>query len=229
MKNIVFILASLIAAIALPVAWPLLFPPSAMPDSATPPWSISLDEMGRNTVFGLTPGRSTLADARRVFSSHSAIAPELALIGQRNELPALEAFFDSVRLGPLTGRIIVTLLAPDAERLAMRARAIKSDHMDSAVIRSTLTANDAAHAEQMPITAIVFVPSARLDDTIIHNRFGAPSEKIADSSGLVHYLYPTQGLDIALSSRGKAQLQYVQPADFARLRAPLTTPQQAKP
>jgi hypothetical protein len=52
-------------------------------------------------------------------------------------------------------------------------------------------------------------------------RFGAPAERIRQGETLEHFLYPARGLDIVLDSKGKEVLQYVAPADFARLRAPL--------
>jgi hypothetical protein len=56
---------------------------------------------------------------------------------------------------------------------------------------------------------------------VILQRFGAPAERIRQGETLEHFLYPAQGLDIVLDSKGKEVLQYVAPADFARLRAPL--------
>ena len=41
------------------------------------------------------------------------------------------------------------------------------------------------------------------------------------AEALEHFLYPDKGLDLVLDSKGKEVLQYVAPADFARLRAPL--------
>jgi hypothetical protein len=36
-----------------------------------------------------------------------------------------------------------------------------------------------------------------------------------------HFLYPEQGLDLQLNTKGKEVLQYVPPRDFSALRTPL--------
>ena len=60
-----------------------------------------------------------------------------------------------------------------------------------------------------------------MDEAIILQRFGTPAERIRQGETLEHFLYPDKGLDLVLDSKGKEVLQYVAPADFARLRAPL--------
>ncbi len=216
MKTIALIIALGLAVLLMP----LLFKTGNVdksPPAEMLPWNISLTATGDSRAFGLTLGQSPLSEAVKAFGD----APQLAIIGQRNESGSLEAFFDMVRLGSLTGKVVVTLDA-DASRLeAMHKRAVKTDYMESATRRTTLHADDRELAQQLPIKAIVFVPSARLEEAIVIDRFGPGPERITTSEGVQHYLYAERGLDIAINGSGKSILQYVSPKQFTLLREPL--------
>jgi hypothetical protein len=127
----------------------------------------------------------------------------------------------SVSIGPLTGKLVLSITATASELGAMRDKAAKSDHLATGIRKFTLNDADRQRAERMPLAAIAFIPAAGLDEAIILQRFGAPAERIRQDETLEHFLYPARGLDIVLDSKGKEVLQYVAPADFARLRAPL--------
>jgi hypothetical protein len=103
----------------------------------------------------------------------------------------------------------------------MRERAAKTDHLETGIRRFILNEADRQRAENLPLAGIVFIPAASLDEAIILQRFGAPAERIPQGETLEHFLYPDKGLDVVLDRKGKEVLQYVAPADFARLRAPL--------
>lgn len=218
MKTALIVILTIVAALVIPFLLPASAPTIGDAEEHNLPWKIAVHTDGSTQVFGLSPGISTLTDARE----RLAQVPEIAIIGLRDQAGSLEAFFDSVRLGPLTGKLIVTAKVSDELAAAMRQRAIKTDHMDSAMLRSTLTQSDKAQAMLLPIHAIVFVPAARLDESIIVARFGAPVERRKSDDEVQHFLYPALGLDIALNAKGKAQLQYVAPKDFAQLLTPLT-------
>ncbi len=201
----------------------MLFPPqreSAPPTTQGMPWQIESPGPDQSKVFGLTLGgsaASTLSDALRL----SREAPRLALLAPPDAPLALEAYFETVTIGPLTGKLVLSIAATAVELDAMRAAAAKTDHLETGIRKFVLNDADRRRAERMPLAAIAFIPSARLDEAIILQRFGAPAERIRQGETLEHFLYPAQGLDIVLDSKGKEVLQYVAPADFARLRAPL--------
>jgi hypothetical protein len=200
----------------------LFAPPREAPPALTQgmPWQIELPGPGQSRVFGLTLGggtASTLADARHL----SAEAPKLALLAPQEAPPSLEAYFESVSFGALTGRLVLSIATTAADLEAIRARAAKTDHLDSGMRKYALQESDRDRAERMPLAAIAFIPSASLDEAVILQRFGTPAERIRQGETLEHFLYPAQGLDVVLDSKGKEVLQYVAPADFARLRAPL--------
>ncbi len=201
----------------------MLFQPQREPAPAMThgmPWQIEHPGPGQSRVFGLTLGgtkASTLADAQRL----SAELPKLALLNPPDAPPALEAYFESVSFGALTGKLVLSISATATELEAMRSKAAKTDHLESGIRKFTLNEDDRQRAERLPLSAIAFIPSAGLDEVIILQRFGAPAERIRQGETLEHFLYPAQGLDIVLDSKGKEVLQYAAPADFARLRAPL--------
>jgi hypothetical protein len=184
------------------------------------PWQIELPAPGASRVFGLTLGGakpSTLTDAQRAFPE----LLKLALLAPPEKPLALEAYFESVAIGPLAGKLVLTVATTPAELDAMRDKAAKTDHLETGIRKFTLNEADRQRAENMPLAGIVFIPAARLDEAIILQRFGPPAERIRQGETLEHFLYPDKGLDVVLDSKGKEVLQYVAPSEFARLRAPL--------
>lgn len=201
----------------------MLFPPQREPAPVATqgmPWQIELPGAGQSRVFGLTLGgaaASTLADARHL----SVEAPRLALLAPPDAPLALEAYFETVSIGPLTGKLVLSIAVTSDVLEAMRAKAAKTDHLETGIRQFTLNDSDRQRAERMPLAAIAFIPSAGLDEAVILQRFGTPAERIRQGETLEHFLYPDKGLDLVLDSKGKEVLQYVAPAEFARLRAPL--------
>lgn len=214
---------TVVAVLILVLAVPLLF--VSKDDNRAPqqaeglPWQIEALPDGRSQVFGLTLGSSTLTDARQRFGDDLHIA----IVAATAEKGALEAYIDSVTLGFITGKLILTIDADDSTLAAMRGRAPKSEYMESAnaVRKTTLAASDLDAAGRLPIGAIAFIPAANLDEATIVQRFGPPAERIRSSATTEHFLYPGKGLDILLDSERKELLQYVAPSRFERLRAPL--------
>ena len=200
----------------------LLMLASPAPDRSTAsaeglPWQIEIQPDGASRVFGLTLGRSTLADARARF----ALEPQVAVVAARDEAGSLEAYFESVMAGFVTGKVVLTLeLSTDAVD-RMRARAVKTEYMESTTRKSTLGAEDRQLADRTPIRSIAFIPSSHLDEATILQRFGTPAERLRGGEHIEHFLYPAKGLDVVLDAKGKELLQYVAPRDFARLREPL--------
>ena len=92
------------------------------------------------------------------------------------------------------------------------AQGLRQAHLISLIAAAALAA---------PIRAMAFVPSAQLDEAVILERFGQPSERIRVNDHVEHLLYPAKGLDVVLDTQGKELLQYVAPARFEALRAPL--------
>ena len=101
--------------------------------------------------------------------------------------------------------------------------------MQSTTLKATLAEADLAAALAAPIRGLAFIPSAQLDEAVILERFGQPAERIRVNDHVEHLLYPTRGLDVVLDTKGRELLQYVAPARFDALRAPLKAVEGPKP
>jgi hypothetical protein len=213
------VLALLVALLALPI----LFPGKqvAPPPETDMPWQIEQPGPGQTRVFGLTLGGSTgstMADAQLKFPATPA---RLALLAPMNSPLALEAYFDNITLGALTGKLVVSIDLPPTELDAIRSRSPKTEFMASGTRIYELSAGDRTRVTTLPLAGINLIPAASLDEAIILQRFGNPAERIRQGETLEHFLYPDKGLDVVLDSKGKEVLQYVAPSQFARLREPL--------
>jgi len=221
LKSLTLFAALLLALLALP----LLFPAGDESRTALPneglPWQIERLDNGDTRVFGLIPGRSTLAQARQQLGNEL----QVALLVAPGEDGVVEAFYELLSLGPISGKMVLTLATTQPQREQMLARARKAEYMESATRRIALSADDLQQMEAATISAIVFIPAANLDEAIVLQRFGTPAERIRDNAHREHFLYPAQGLDLQLDSKGKEVLQYVAPQEFHRLRAPLAARQ----
>lgn len=216
MKTALAILAGIVALVLLSLLWRTPGDERKAPEEGLP-WQIDVAADGSSRVFGLTLGRSTLADARARLGSDV----EVAVVGAAGEAGSLEAYFQTVAAGFIGGKMILTLDVTAETIAGMRERAVKTEYMESTTRKATLGAGDLPLANRAPIRAIAFVPSANLDEATVLGRFGIPAERIRGGGQVEHLLYPAKGLDVALDGKGKEVLQYVAPRDFARLRQPL--------
>lgn len=191
---------------------------NAMP----PPWRIEKLADGHTRVLGLVPGVSTLDEARQLFGAELSVA----VIAAPDETGALEAYHDGVNAGPITGKLVLTIDATPETVTAIKQRAAKSEYMESSTRKYRLAAADLEAVQRLPIRAIGFIPSARLDAATLEQRFGRPVERLHPATESEHLLYPDLGLDVAVNAKGKALLQYVAPARFDLLRDKLASPAQ---
>lgn len=220
---------SVIGLALLGLLLPLLFSSAPPADSAHQehnlPWQIALDTQGHSAVFGLTLGRSTLADVRQKLGDDV----DVAIVAAPEEIGELEAYYSQVAFGPVLGKVIFTLdITPEALSV-IRERAAKAEYMESSTKKIRLNPDDRAKAETLPIRAIGLIPSANLDEDTVLQRFGPPQARIMVGETLTHFLYPHLGLDVVLDAKGKDILQYVAPKDFeTRIHAPLIAAQAKK-
>lgn len=205
------------------LAVPLLLPPgdverrTVLPASGTP-WQVDTVEGGFSRVFGVDLGRASFGAAR----DHLGGTPVVALVAATGGAGSLEVFYERFSIGPITGRLVLTLESTLEERDRIVQRAIRVDYMEGGTRRISLAPEDLAWADTRTVMAMVFVPAVNLDEEIILQRFGPPAERIRASEHREHFLYPERGLDLQLDTQGREVLQYVAPRDFDRLlRAPL--------
>lgn len=181
------------------------------------PWQIAVQADGKLRVFGITLKQSRLLDATEVLGSNY----ELGLFETENQPLSLEAYFNEVTLGGISGKFILTLEVSQAELAALRDRAVKRKVLESGVRYYTVTHSDKVQLAEKTITSLGYIPYINLDEEIIKRRFGEPAERIAVDQKRQHLLFPELGLDLLLDKKGKELLQYVDPAEFGKLRQPL--------
>ena len=181
------------------------------------PWQIAVQADGKLRVFGITLKQSRLLDATKVLGSNY----DLGLFETENQPLSLEAYFNEVTLGGISGKFILTLEASQAELVALRDQAVKRKMLESGARRYTVTYADKVRLAEKTITSLGYIPYINLDEEIIKSRFGEPAERIVIDQKRRHLLFPELGLDLLLDEKGKELLQYVDPAEFGELRQPL--------
>lgn len=181
------------------------------------PWAAQAQPDGSLQVFGLVLGRDTLAQARAQWGD----LLQVALVGRLGEVGTLEALVEPFQAGFVSGRLVLTFEVEPATLQAWRERATGSDPMDGGVRRFRLAAADLADASGARIAGLSLVPSVKLSEADLRQRFGAPAETLAPAPGVRLLLYPALGLTAAVPDAGSARsaLEYVAPRDFAARRA----------
>lgn len=217
MKFALSIVALIVAGLMIPFLIPDAGKKAGVDPDVNLPWQVDVDSDGGSRVFGLSPGRSTLAEVRQRWGSDM----ELAIVAAPDEVGTLEAYFNQLALGFVLAKAIVTVDAGPETITAMRERALKAEHMESTTRKIRLHPEDVARADGMKIRAISIIPSVNLDEATVIQRFGQPDERLAVGEARVHLLYAKLGLDVVVDGKGKELFQYVAPAAFDLLRAPL--------
>jgi hypothetical protein len=217
LKSIALFIAIVIALLAVPL---LFIDKDAKPPQSSVeglPWQIELLHDGLTRVFGLTPGASTLDEVRGRFGPDAQIAMVIA----PGETGSVEAYYETLTVGFVTGKMILTLETSQPQREAMLKRAIKAEFMESTTRRIALADVDLQELSKARVQAFTFIPSASLTEDVVLQRFGQPAERVRAGEHAEHFLYPDKGLDLRLDAKGKEVLQYVAPREFNRLRDPL--------
>jgi hypothetical protein len=181
------------------------------------PWHIGHPTADTIQIFGVTLGQSNTNQAEQHFKE---VAKPILFKSPNGQL-AVEVFFEEVNLAGLKGRIVLSIMVRDSELQGMLARGLRMNATGSSK-EITMDPDDVARVFTMPISSLTYMPSVRLEDTVFAKRFGQPAQRIREKkSGVVHWLYPQNGLDIALGGNEKPLLQYVAPRDFDKLVQPL--------
>lgn len=198
----------------------IMRPPGARPATFGQdlPWQITPNQQGSTiTVFGLTLGESTVREAVTRFGRRY----EWGLFQSPTGRLSLEAYFRDVVVGGLNARLVLSAQLPQTLLEAIRTRAPTSKPTTEGGRRYLLLPEDQELGLGATITAITYLPVVKFDAELVRQRFGQPTEQIADKEG-AHWLYPELGLDLLLGDNGEALLQYLPPPEFKqRLQAPL--------
>ncbi len=209
------ILAVAVVAIAVGL---LLTPKTAMEKRTNLPWQITIHSDGSSEVFGLTLGRSTLADAIHRIKE----PPEITMFVSPEGKKVVEAYFERVKLGNVRAKMVLTAALSEKQLEQMYDRGLRISKSSGGGRKVTLHPDDIAVVHRTPISNITYLPHTNLDAGTITRLFGTPAQRIREpKNNVVHWLYPDKGIDIALSEEKKEVLQYVAPARFEQLTAPL--------
>lgn len=181
------------------------------------PWNIVTRDDGLSEVFGLTLEQTTLGEALQLLGEDH----QLAIIANQDNYSALEVYYSHFASGPLKGKLILVIDAPLQALKDIQDNPAAASYMASGARRFSLSADDLVQAQQWPVKSLSFIPATNLKQEIFEQRFGAPTEIIAESETTRHLLYPELGLDIVVNDEAKEQLIYIAPRAFDTLRAPL--------
>lgn len=183
------------------------------------PWLITPHADGTSTVFGITLDKTTLSEARDIFQDQG----ETNLFVSPDEKLSLETYFERLFLSGLKADFILSLSIDDTLLREMYERGLRISKLGSGTKKVTLTDEDMGKLANAVVDHITYLPVVDLDAKLLESRFGKPAERIREASGIEHWLYPAKGLDIAYNPNGKEVFQYVPPAHFQDIVAPLKT------
>jgi hypothetical protein len=215
-----YIITILIAGLLGFIGAMLLMPPDVQDEQVRLPWRVTINHHGHTQVFGFTLGETPLSEMRRFFGEEGSI--NLFVAQGAQEPLGVEVYFEQVYLQSLRADFIVTLDVDQATLKPMYERGLRISQTESGDKKVKLDPLDVEALLPRPIRTITYLPQARLDAETIEKRFGPPQQRRFDpTNGIVHWLYPDRGFDIARNKKGKIVIQYVNRADFSRLILPL--------
>lgn len=186
-------------------------------DDQTYPWQIRITAAGNTQVFGIELDKTPLGHTAKKLN----IYYELGLFEDKQGKLSLEAYFNEVTRGGLSGKLIVLLNTDQQQLQTFKANSLKGKPQESGEMKYMLVKNDQKLAEQLLVSSLSYIPYVNLDKEMINKRFGPADEVIKTKDGLTHYLYLVKGLDIIHSEDGKEVLQYVSPRNMKQLLLPL--------
>lgn len=181
------------------------------------PWHLEHPTADTLRIFGLTLGKSNAEDADNIFSEESHATLFKSPTGEL----VMEMFFDEVRPAGLKAKIVMVIDVNERDIHAMYERGARMSSTGSGK-KITLAPEDVMRVRKMPITSLTYMPSIKIEDDIFIKRFGQPTQRVKEKkTGTIHWLYPKEGVDIALGGAEKPVIQYISPKDFGILSAPL--------
>ena len=192
-------LATVLLLLAAALGWSFWRGQTAAPAAAGAqgvlPWQVGANADGTSQVLGLTLGTSTLADVQARFPDDLNVG----LIAPNGQAASLEAFVDSFRAGFVTGKLVLAFEADAGWLQRARERSPRNEVGEGGRSRRyRLADDDGDQARAARVVALALLPSARLDEAVVTQRFGTPAERHIGGAGEVQLLYPALGVAVAL-------------------------------
>jgi len=169
------------------------------------PWQIEVQADGTTRVLGVHLGKDRLT---QVMARHGD--PEgLSLFVSPDGQMSLEAYFGTIRLGPLAGKLVARLEAPPAALEALRNRAINSEVTRSGDRRYLLADVDKRAQAARLVSGLTYIPSfGKMDAGLIRSRFGEPAQVQRIDEHTEQWQYPDKGVSVLIDSEGKDIFEY---------------------
>ena len=185
------------------------------------PWDVKVDPQGNLSVLGITLGQSTLEQARKSFQSQG----KSNLFLTPDNRYVVEVYFQRLYLSGIRADVVLNMELPEAQAVQMFERGERISLMGSGTRKIELSHDDMALLAQDKISYITYLPATDLEEPLILGRFGEPEKQMPEpDSPIIHWLYPTRGMDIAVNPDGKEVIQYINPGDFSMVTEPLQNP-----
>jgi len=180
-----------------------------IPSKQTPapmPWETTVMDDGNVQVFGIHLGNTSFKQVQQLFKSYG----KTAIFNQEGYDPTIEAYFESVNMGGLSAKIVLNLLVNEQQIEAMLNSAMQSKLQPSGARRYELSNEDHARVLDSVISAITYIPSVKLNEQMVLERFGPASEvqQSTSQTGLIIWQYSNIGLSVTFNTGEKTVLQY---------------------
>jgi len=180
-----------------------------IPSKQTPapmPWETTIMADGNIQVFGIHLGNTSFKQAQQLFKSYG----KTAIFNQEDHMPTIEAYFESINMGGLSAKIVLNLLVDGQQLETMLDNAMQSKLQPSGARRYELSSEDHARVLDSSIIAITYIPSVKLNEQMVLERFGAAAEvqQPTTQPGLTIWQYPNIALSVTFNTGEKTVLQY---------------------
>ncbi|SFV78221.1 hypothetical protein MNB_SUP05-12-967 [hydrothermal vent metagenome] len=207
MKEGKLVLIILSIAVLIFTAFYLVTRDITLPDNQAMPWQSYVNDQGETVVFELTMGKSTLADAMRLFGTEV----EASLFEEDNNKKDLEVFFSSTKVGGISAKVILNLDLNN-QQFAYLNNNIKETEALS-IDTKKISFNQAGESSMFALTinSLTFIPRADLSADTLIGLFKKPARVDLVESGIEYWYYPSKGLRIIVDTENKEILEFYTP------------------
>lgn len=182
------------------------------------PWQIEATSDGSIRVFGLLLERSTVNDAIQRFGENAEVSMFVSPANKR----VIEVYFNNARLAGLNAKVVLSVAIKKSEIDAIYNHGARISTLGDGSHKVTLSHDDLLQVKQSPIAIITYLPKTKLNADLLLARFGEPARRIREiKTKTLHWLYPSQGVDIAQDQNGRTVIQYLPPREFKKVLQPL--------
>jgi len=208
LRNFIIGLILVVAGIAAMMLIPSPQPPAAKP------WEVTIMADGNPQVLGIHLGTTTYKQAQQQFGIYG----ETAIFTNDEKAASIEAYFNSVNLGGLSAKLVLNLAVSPEQINAMLSRAKAGKLQPSGAHQHELSETDRTTLLDIPVQAITYIPSVRLNQEMVKTRFGEADTQTeaTDAEGKTTEIwqYKDLGLIVQFIEQQKTLLIYTAKSMF---------------